>query len=194
MDLSGIISVSGMGGLFKVTGQLKNGLVAKALADGKNVPIYASHKVSALEDISVFCESDDIPLKDVFEKIKEKENGGATSVDVKKADDKAVVAYFGEVLPDYDRDRVYKSDMKKILTWYNILQAADLLNAVEEEGAEDECKTKIKTRLKAARVATSYRVRKPKAAKLLQYVKQAAGHSTSPQPSSKVEGVFSIIF
>lgn len=149
MDLSGIISVSGMGGLFKVTGQLKNGLVAKALADGKNVPIYASHKVSALEDISVFCESDDIPLKDVFDKIKEKENGGATAVDVKKADDKAVVAYFGEVLPDYDRDRVYKSDMKKILTWYNILQAADLLNAVEEEGAEDEEAKKADEALKA---------------------------------------------
>lgn len=150
MDLGGIISVSGMGGLFKVTGQLKNGLIAKALADGKNVPIYASHKVSALEDISVFCESDDIPLKDVFEKIKAKENGAATSVDVKKADDKAVVAYFGEVLPDYDRDRVYKSDMKKILTWYNILQAADLLNAVEpEEGAEDEESKKAEEALKA---------------------------------------------
>jgi hypothetical protein len=75
MDISGIISISGMGGLFKVTGQLKNGLLAKSLTDGKNIPVYASNKVSALEDISVFCESDDIPLKDVFQKIKDKENG-----------------------------------------------------------------------------------------------------------------------
>lgn len=148
MDLSGIISVSGMGGLFKVTGQLKNGLVAKSLADGKNIPIYASHKVSALEDISVFCESDDIPLKDVFEKIKTKENGGP-AVDVKAADDKAIAAYFGEVLTDYDRERVYKSDMKKILGWYNILQANDLLKDVAPEGEEDEESKKADEALKA---------------------------------------------
>jgi hypothetical protein len=146
MDISGIISISGMGGLFKVTGQLKNGLLAKSLVDGKNVPVYASNKVSALEDISVFCESDDIPLKDVFEKIKDKENGGP-ALDAKKAEDKAIIAYFGEVLTDYDRDRVYKSDMRKIISWYNLLQANDLLKdeapvADEEtEKAEEALKT-----------------------------------------------------
>lgn len=148
MDLSGIISVSGMGGLFKVAGQLKNGLVARSLTDGKNIPIYASHKVSALEDISVFCESDDIPLKDVFDKIKAKEEGGA-AIDVKTADDKAIATYFGEVLPDYDRERVYKSDMKKILGWYNILQANDLLKDEPVEGAEDEETKKAEEALKA---------------------------------------------
>lgn len=138
MDLSGIISVSGMSGLLKVTGQLKNGLVAKSLVDGKTVPVYASHKVSALEDISVFCESDDIPLKDVFQKIKDKENGGP-AIDGKKSEDKAITDYFGAVLPDYDRDRVYKSDMRKIISWYNLLQANDLLNAEEvAEGEEDK--------------------------------------------------------
>lgn len=144
MELSGIISISGMGGLYKVTGQLKNGLVAKSLADGKNVPVYASNKVSALEDISVFCESDDIPLKDVFQKIADKENNGAAP-DAKKTDDKVIIAYFGEVLPDYDRERVYKSDMRKIIGWYNLLQAAGLLvteaPTEEQEKAEEALKT-----------------------------------------------------
>lgn len=149
MDISGIISISGMAGLFKVTGQLKNGLIAKSLADGKNIPVYASHKVSALEDISVFCESDDIPLKDVFQKIKDKENGGA-ALDTKKADDKAIIAYFGEVLTDYDRDRVYKSDMRKIINWYNLLQANDLLKdaapaETEETDKSDKAEEALKT-------------------------------------------------
>jgi hypothetical protein len=135
-----------MAGLFKVTGQLKNGLIAKSLADGKNIPVYASHKVSALEDISVFCESDDIPLKDVFQKIKDKENGGA-ALDTKKADDKAIIAYFGEVLTDYDRDRVYKSDMRKIINWYNLLQANDLLKdeAPVESEENDKAEEALKT-------------------------------------------------
>ena len=145
MDISGIISISGMGGLFKVTGQLKNGLLAKSLTDGKNIPVYASNKVSALEDISVFCESDDIPLKDVFQKIKDKENGGP-ALDAKKSEDKAIIAYFGEVLTDYDRDRVYKSDMRKIIGWYNLLQANDLLK--DEAPVADEESEKVDEALK----------------------------------------------
>jgi hypothetical protein len=134
-----------MGGLFKVTGQLKNGLLAKSLLDGKNVPVYASNKVSAFEDISVFCESDDIPLKDVFQKIKDKENGGPAP-DGKKTEDKAIIAYFGEVLPDFDRDRVYKSDIRKIISWYNLLQASDLLK--DEAPVADEESEKAEEALK----------------------------------------------
>lgn len=146
MDISGIISISGMGGLFKVQGQLKNGLVAKSLTDGKNVPVYASNKVSALEDISVFCESEDVPLKDVFQKIKDKENGGP-ALDAKKSDDKAIIAYFGEVLTDYDRDRVYKSDMRKIISWYNLLQANNLLDdaVVESEEEHEKAEEALKS-------------------------------------------------
>lgn len=148
MDLTGIIAISGHGGLFKVSAQMKNGLVAKSLVDGKALPVYASAKVSALDDISVFCASDDIPLKDVFAKIKE-QTQAQPAPDAKKADDKEVIAFFGEVLPDYDRERVYKSDMRKILGWYNLLLANDLLVDAPEAEATTEDDHKAEEALKA---------------------------------------------
>lgn len=137
MDLTGIISVSGLPGLHKIVAKTKNGLLVESLADKKRAPIHSSDKVSALEDISIYTTGDDIALKDVLKKMKDKEKGGLTSTDP-KGDNNALKKYFKEVLPEFDEDRVYASNIKKVMEWYNILNKADLLKEVKEEKAETE--------------------------------------------------------
>lgn len=134
MDLEGIISVSGKGGLFKMVGQSKAHLIVEEIGGGKRFPVYASDRVSALADISIYTEEDDIPLGDVFSKIHKKENGGAC-VD-HKSGGAELRTYMADVMPDYDEERVYDSDLKKLFQWYNILQAADMLKE-KVESAED---------------------------------------------------------
>lgn len=135
MDLSGIISISGMSGLYKVVAQSKNGIIVESLVDKKRLPAYSSYKISGLEDISVFTTGEDLPLGDVFQKIYDKEKGGATP-ELKKDDE--LKKYFESVLPDFDKDKVYTSDIKKIISWYNLLQKNDLLEKKEEVKAEAE--------------------------------------------------------
>ncbi len=136
MSLSEIIAVSGMSGLYKTIAQSKNSVIVENVSDKKRLPIYASQKVNTLEAISVYTTDKDIPLADVFKKISEKENKGA-AID-HKADDAELKAYFEKVLPDFDKDRVHISDIRKMLQWYNILQKADMLNFDEkkEDGEE----------------------------------------------------------
>lgn len=134
MDLSKIMSVSGKGGLFLSIGQTKNGLIVESLIDKKRFPVYVSDKVSTLEDISVFTSDKDVPLKDVLKKIYEKEKGGPC-IDPKSNDAK-LKAYFTEILPDYDKERVYVSDMRKMFMWYNLLQSMDMLKFEEEKKEE----------------------------------------------------------
>jgi hypothetical protein len=134
MSLSEIIAVSGMTGLYKTIAQSKNSVIVEALADKRRMPIYASQKVNTLEAISVYCADKDIPLAEVFKKISEKENKGA-AID-HKSDDAELKAYFEKVLPDYDKERVHISDIRKMMQWYNILQKADMLN-FDEPKAED---------------------------------------------------------
>lgn len=135
MDLSGIISISGMSGLYKVVAQSKNGIIVESLVDKKRLPAYSSYKISGLEDISVFTTGDDLPLSDVFQKIYDNEKGGAVAIDP-KASEADVRKYFEQVLPDFDKDRVYTSDIKKMLNWYNLLQKNGLLEKKKEEEAE----------------------------------------------------------
>lgn len=134
MDLSKIMSVSGKSGLFLSIGQTKNGLIVESLLDKKRFPVYVSDKVSALEDISVFTSDKDLPLRDVLKMIFDKENGGQC-IDPKSEDAK-LKAYFEEVLPDYDKERVYVSDMRKMFAWYNLLQSLDMLKFEEEKKEE----------------------------------------------------------
>lgn len=137
MDLSKLLAISGKPGLFLVVGQTKNGIIVESLIDKKRIPVYASVKASSLKDISVFTEDQDVPLAVVIKSIKEKENGGP-AIDP-KSDDKSLRNYFEQVLPSFDKDRVYTSDIKKVLTWYNTLQANDLLDfTIEEETSENE--------------------------------------------------------
>ena len=139
MDLSGIIAIAGMSGLFKVIAQTKNGLIVESLIDKKRVQAFSTHKISALEDVSIYSTGDDVPLKDVFQKIYEKEKGGPC-IDHKSADAE-LKKYFKAAFAEYDEERVYVSDIKKVLNWYNSLQKDGLLEKKEESEAD---KLKIK--------------------------------------------------
>jgi hypothetical protein len=129
MNLTGIIAVSGITGLSKVVAKTKNGIVCESLADKKRFPVQGSDKISALEDISVYTEEGEKPLKEIFASIKSTEEGKQVPVDL-KGDPKKLREYFTKIVPNFDQERVYNSDIKKLLGWYNILLSADLL--VEE--------------------------------------------------------------
>jgi hypothetical protein len=140
MNLSGIISIAGMSGLYKVIAQSKNGLIVESLVDKKRLPAHSTNRVSALEDVSIYSTGDDVPLKEVFQKIFDKEKGGA-AIDPKSADAE-LRSYFKKAFAEYDEERVYTSDIKKVLNWYNILQKEGLLETKEE--SEDDKKKKVK--------------------------------------------------
>ncbi len=131
-----LMSISGKSGLFRFLAQAKNGIVVESLIDKKRTVAPPSARVSALEDISIFAQEEDVPLADVLMKIYVRENGGP-ALDPKSGNEE-LKAYFTEVFPDYDADRVYISDIKKVLTWYNLLQELDLLEVVEKEEEKSE--------------------------------------------------------
>jgi hypothetical protein len=138
MDLSGIISIAGYPGLYKVIAQSKNGIIVESLIDKKRMPAYSTYKISALSDISVFTTEEDLPLSDVMQKIAEKEKEGPSSIDSSKASFDEVKNYLLSVVPAFDQERVHFSDMKKMITWYNLLQKNDLLKEKEAEKAAEE--------------------------------------------------------
>lgn len=131
MDLSKILSIGGKPGLYKMVGQTKTGFVVESMADGKRMPAFPSQQVSVLEEISMYTTGEDIPLKEVFKKIFEKEAGGPAPDP--KADKAVVESYFAAVLPEYDRELVRQSDIRKVFRWYNELLEAGLLVMDEEE-------------------------------------------------------------
>lgn len=136
MTLDKILSISGKPGLFKIVTQTRSGLVAESLIDGKKTSVNVHSNVSVLSEIAIYTLTEEVPLRDVLKKIKDKENGGPTSISHK--DSKLQLEeYFFEVLPDYDEDRVYASDIKKIVQWYNLLQQHDMLDALNSEDDED---------------------------------------------------------
>ena len=122
MELKEILAISGQPGLYKYVAQSTNGVIVESLLDGKRMNASASSKVSALTEISIFTEGDDLPLADVFTNIYN-HTGGKEAISHKEAPEKLKAA-FAEVLPDYDRDRVHVSDMKKVFMWYSILLGA----------------------------------------------------------------------
>lgn len=134
MNLTGIISISGKPGLFKVVAQGKNNIIVESLEDKKRFPAYSSDRISALEDISVYTYDEDVSLKVILKAIYEKENGAECVSH--KADKKELEKYLLSVLPNYDQERVYISDVKKIFQWYNLLHKADALKFEEEEKEE----------------------------------------------------------
>ena len=134
--LKGILAISGQPGLFKVLSEGKNGVIVESLLTGKKQTAFASAKMSTLEDIAIYTTSEDFPLKEVFRKINELANGGPAIASNSKPED--LKKYFEKVLPDFDRERVYVSDIKKVLTWYNLLQQKELLNFNEDEAVSEE--------------------------------------------------------
>lgn len=129
--LKGILAVSGQGGLFKMVSQAKNSIIVESLVDGKRMPAYATSRISALEDISIFTEEGDVKLLDVFKNIFEKEAGSQAISHKVSANE--LKKYFAEILPDYDKERVYVSDMKKVIMWYNLLLDKDIVKFDDED-------------------------------------------------------------
>ncbi|MCI5707273.1 MAG: DUF5606 domain-containing protein [Odoribacter sp.] len=129
--LKEILSISGKPGLQKLVSNSSNALIVESLIDGKRFPAYSNAKIIALEDISIYTETEDMPLKDVFKRMYDKEEG-KQALSHKESNDK-IVSYFSEIVPEYDKDRVYTSDMKKIIQWYNLLIAKNILNFDEEK-------------------------------------------------------------
>lgn len=132
--LKGILAISGQPGLFKMLSEGKNGVIVESLLTGKKQTAFASAKMSTLEDIAIYTTSEDFPLKEVFRKIYELENGGPAIQSNAKPEE--LKKYFAKVLPDFDRERVYVSDIKKVITWYNLLQEKGLHSP--EEASADE--------------------------------------------------------
>jgi len=132
--LKGILAISGQPGLFKMIAEAKNNIIVESIETGKRMPVYSSSKVSALDDIAVFTDSGDVNLKEVLKAIYTKEEGGS-AISYKSAPDQ-LKSYFAEVLPSYDRERVYISDIKKVVRWYGILLRNDLLDFTEEDETE----------------------------------------------------------
>lgn len=137
MSLEKVISISGKPGLYKLLAQTRGGFVAESLMDNKRISVNIQQNVSVLSEIAIYTLTEEVPLKNVLAKIKEKENGALTSVKPKDGKDK-LEAYFFDVLPDYDEDRVYASDIKKVLQWYNLLQKHDMLDLLDSEETSDD--------------------------------------------------------
>ena len=143
MSLEKILSITGKPGLYQLKTQTRGGFLAESLLDGKKISVGARHNISLLSEIAVYTLTEEVPLRDVFAKISEKENGGE-AISHKEPKIK-LEEYFFEVMPDYDEDRVYASDIKKILQWYNLLvkKGIDITAKEEknEEGGDDSKET-----------------------------------------------------
>lgn len=142
MVLKDILAISGEPGLFKFIAQGKNAIIVEHLETKKRSSAFGSAKVSSLEEISIFTEKEDMPLGKVFDLIFDKENGGQAPD--YKAEPGKLKAWFAEVLPDYDREKVYTSDIKKVAHWYNILHNLNLLVKEEEETKEEAVEAEAK--------------------------------------------------
>ena len=136
-----ILAISGKSGLYKLVSRGKNNLIVEALdATHRRMPAFATERITSLNDIAMFTDDEEVPLTDVLESMKTLEDGKKAAVDPKKASTKELQDYFTKVLPTWDRDRVHASDIKKLITWYNLLIEAgitDFKDAEEEEKAEE---------------------------------------------------------
>lgn len=152
MDLSGIISISGRPGLYKVIAQGKNSIIVESLTDKKRFPAYATDRISALEDISIYTYEGDKPLKEIFADIYAKQDG--KEAPSHKEDVSVLQAYILEIIPDYDEERVYPSDIKKLVQWYNMLLKSGNLKPVEAETpAAEEKEEKVESEEKPKKKA-----------------------------------------
>lgn len=141
MDLTGIISISGKPGLFKIVAQSKAAVIVEDVENKKRFPAHSRHKISALEDISIYTYEEDVPLKDVYSKLYEHTDGKKAISH--KEDSKKLRSELASFLPDYDEDRVFDSDIKKLFQWFNLLHRSGILKEVieaEKKKEEDEKK------------------------------------------------------
>ena len=178
MNLESIISVTGKPGLFKVVSQTKNGLIVETVNDGKRLPVYSSDKVSALSDISIYTLDGDLPLVEVYEKLYAK-TGGKAAINHKSAPEE-LRSFLQEVVKDFDQDRVYNSDLKKLFQWFNLLIEAKLLEPKKETTSDKKEGAKKTTTAKKAVAA-----KKPVAKKATPKTSGAKGGAKTATPSKK---------
>jgi len=181
MQLSGIISISGKSGLSKIISQTRTGLIVEALEDGKRSAVHGAERVSSLEDISIYTYEDDMLLSAVFEKMFEGTKG--EKVISHKSSAEELKSYLKSILPNYDEDRVYVSDIKKLVQWFNILHDKGLLIPDDKESDKKEEGTKAKKEIKKAAPKPKNLGSKANAPK--PSGKAAAGKKTSPKGASK---------
>lgn len=166
MSLEKVLSISGKPGLFLLKSQTRNGFLAESLLDGKTINVSGRHSVSLLSEIAIYTLTSEVPLREVFQKISEKEDGKET-IDHKVPKEELEEFFFG-ILPDYDEDRVYASDIKKIVQWYNMLVKNDLADFSEpekkvEEGAKEVLDTPKETKATASKKVVTPKSASPKA-------------------------------
>ena len=147
MNLTGIIAISGKPGLYKVIAQGKNSIIVESLVDNKRIPAYASDRISALDDISIYTYDEDAPLRDLLTAMYKKQDG--KEAPSHKEDLSVLQAYIIEILPNYDQERVYPSDIKKMFQWYNLLLKSGNLKLEEAEKEEKAEKKPAKAKAKA---------------------------------------------
>lgn len=142
MDLKGIVNITGKPGLYKVLSTTKGGFIVEALdGSGKRSVIPGTSKVAALDDISVYTADDQEALKDIFRRMKA-ENTDLSDLDIAKADNTAIIARFETLVPNYDREQVYVSDMRKLMKWYVMLAPLLDFEAADKAAAEAEAAAK----------------------------------------------------
>jgi len=133
-----ILSISGKPGLYKLISRGKMNLIVEAVDETrKRMPIFASDRVTSLNDIAMYTDADDIPLPKILQTLCDKEQGRESTLNYKKCSSKELREYFAEILPDFDRERVHDSDIKKLLQWYNIMVRNGITDFYKEEVAED---------------------------------------------------------
>jgi len=136
MDLTDIITISGKSGLYTIIGQTKNNVIVESIDDGKRFPTFSSNRISALKDISIYTNDGEASLSEIYQKIFKKENG-KECISHNDSKDK-LYAYLEGILPDYDKDQVYTSDVKKLFQWYNILNKSGKLKPIETSDKKEE--------------------------------------------------------
>ncbi|MBS3738571.1 DUF5606 family protein [Mesohalobacter halotolerans] len=136
MEFDKILSVSGKPGLYELKTQTRAGVLAQSLIDGRKIQVNLRNNISILSEISIYTYADEVPLNEVFSKIYQKTDG-QKSID-HKSSKKELESYFREILPEYDEDRVYQSDIKKVIQWYNILIDNDYTDFQDEEKSDEE--------------------------------------------------------
>lgn len=186
MNLTGIISIAGKPGLYRVVAQGNNNVIVESLEDNKRFPAHSNNRISALDDISIYTYEEDVPLKEVFDAIYKKEKGGV-AISHKESQNK-LVAYMSEVLPNYDQERVYASDIKKLFQWYNLLHKAGALVMEEEPKAEEktaEEKPKKESAEKKAPAKKTATEKKPAAKKPAAKSSAAGAKAEAKKPTTK---------
>lgn len=131
--LKNILAITGKPGLYRLVSRGTNMLIVESLLDGKRMPTYARDKIVSLADVSMYTTGEDIALREVLEKLRDHENAAPCSLDAKKATNDELREFFAQILPEFDRDRVYPTDIKKLILWYNVLVAAGITDFSEEE-------------------------------------------------------------